>query len=236
MTPVLLFYFGVEPTTAIATDLWFAAVTKVVGVRAHHAAGSIDWQVVRRLWLGSLPVALAVVVAVSLGNNVVKVGWLNQAIGIVVIVTAAGMLLAPALQVMARERRLGHPKTFLRYQPLLTVIAGALLGVCVALTSIGAGALGSIMLLYLYPLRMQPHRLVATDILHAIPLSMVAGAGYLLMGKVDGAMLLSLLCGSLPAVWVGSRLAHRFSGRTLQIVLALMLIAVGGKVLFAAFA
>jgi uncharacterized membrane protein YfcA len=178
MTPILLLFFGVAPTTAIATDLWFAAITKVVGARVHHEAGHVDWQVVRRLWWGSLPMASLVVIAVSLGARLAKVGWLTQAIGIVVLITAVGLLLAPRLLAMARNRRLGNPQGFKAAQPALTVAAGATLGLCVALTSVGAGAPGSVMLLNLYPLRMTPHRLVATDIVHAIPLAVVAGLGY----------------------------------------------------------
>lgn len=231
MTPVLLLFFGVAPTTAIATDLWFAATTKVIGAWIHHDAGQVDWQVVRRLWLGSLPMALAVVLAVSLGGPLVKVDWLTQAIGAVVLITAVGLLLAPKLYALARGRRLDNPAGFKAVQPALTVTAGATLGICVALTSVGAGALGSVMLLYLYPLRMTPHRLVATDLVHAIPLAVVAGLGYLFAGLVDWHMLLSLLAGSIPAIVMGSLLSRRVSGRWIQVLLAAVLLVAGLKTL-----
>ena len=231
MTPILLLFFGVVPTTAIATDLWFAAITKLVGAAIHHDAGKVDWQVVRRLWAGSLPTALAVVVLVSLGGPLVKQSWLTQAIGAVVLVTAVGLLFAPKLYALARGRRLDNPTQFKAAQPVLTVVAGATLGVCVALTSVGAGALGSVMLLYLYPLRMTPHRLVATDLVHAIPLAVVAGLGYLFAGLVDWELLSSLLAGSIPAVILGSLLAKRLSGRWLQISLAIVLLLAGFKTL-----
>lgn len=231
MTPILLLFFAVPPTAAVATDLWFAALTKVVGGHVHYAAGQVDWQVVRRLWLGSLPAALAVVLLVSLGAAPGRVGWLTQVIGGVVVMTSLVLLAAPRLFAAARRRRLGDPVRFKALQPGLTVACGAALGFLVALTSVGAGALGSVMLLYLYPLRMQPHRLVATDIVHAIPLAMVAGMGYLLAGLVDWRMLLSLLAGSLPAVVIGGLLSRRLAGRRLQIALAMVLLAVGVKTL-----
>ena len=232
MTPILLLVFGVSPTTAIATDLWFAAVTKLVGVRIHSRAGLVDWQVVKRLWSGSLPMAIAAVLLVSFGHALVKVEWLTKAIGIVVLITALGLILAPKLAQLARGRRIGDPAKFKLVQPGLTVLGGAVLGLCVALTSVGAGALGSVMLLYLYPLRMTPHRLVATDLVHAIPLAVVAGLGYLFAGMVDWEILASLLSGSIPAVVAGSLLAGRISGRWIQVALALVLIAVGLKTLF----
>lgn len=232
MTPILLIFFGVSPTTAIATDLWFAAITKLVGARIHHTNGNVDWQVAKRLWLGSLPMAMLIVLIVSLGAQVAKAEWLTKAIGIVVLITAIGLLVAPKLSAYARDRRVGQPERFKAIQPLLTVVSGGVLGLCVALTSVGAGALGSVMLLYLYPLRMTPHRLVATDIVHAIPLAVVAGMGYLLAGMVDWWMLVGLLAGSIPTVILGSLLAGKISGRWIQIALATVLIAAGLKVLF----
>ena len=231
MTPILLIFFAVSPTTAIATDLWFAAITKLVGARVHHTRGNVDWVVAKRLWLGSLPMALIIVVVVRLGAQVAKVNWLTNAIGVVVFITAIGLLLAPKLVAYARSRRIGQPERFKAIQPALTVASGAVLGLCVALTSVGAGALGSVMLLYLYPLRMTPHRLVATDIVHAIPLAVVAGLGYLFAGMVDWWMLASLLLGSIPAVSLGSILAGKIPGRAIQITLAVVLLAAGIKVL-----
>ena len=231
MTPILLIFFGISPMTAIATDLWFAAITKLVGARIHHQSGQVDWQVIRRLWLGSLPVAASTVVYVTFVAPVEKIGWLTTAIGIVILLTAIGLLLAPKLTDLARGRRIDQPQHFKAAQPPLTTISGAILGLCVALTSVGAGALGSVLLLYLYPLRMTPHRLVATDLVHAIPLAMVAGAGYLLAGLVDWSMLVSLLTGSIPMVIVGSMLTRKFPASWVRVALAVVLLAAGLKTL-----
>jgi hypothetical protein len=231
MTPILLLFFGVSPATAIATDLWFAAVTKLVGARFHNDAGQVDWQVVKRLWAGSLPMAFVVVILVSFGHAQIKVEWLTKAIGVVILITALGLILAPQLAQMAKGRRIEDPVKFKNFQPGLTVLSGAVLGLCVALTSVGAGALGSVLLLYLYPLRMTPHRLVATDLVHAIPLAAVAGIGYLFAGMVDWFMLVSLLTGSIPAIIAGSLLARRISGRWIQLALAFVLVSAGLKTL-----
>jgi len=235
MTPLLLLFFGVTPVTAVATDLWFAAITKIVAICIHRKAklapsgliSGIDWQVVRRLWLGSLPTAIIVVI-VSLHTRIGKVEWLSQAIAIVVVITALGLLFAPALVAAAQNRRPSSLKTF---QSGFTIIAGSVLGFFVAFTSVGAGALGTVMLLYLYPAGMTPHRLVATEMMHAIPLAIVAGIGYLFAGSVNGQMLTYLLIGSTPAVIAGSLLSAKISGRWMQITLAILLLVTGIQVL-----
>ncbi|WP_448676368.1 sulfite exporter TauE/SafE family protein [Delftia acidovorans] len=232
MTPVLMLFFGVAPVTAVATDLWFAAITKLLGAKVHHAAGQVDWQIVRRLWLGSMPAALLVVACMSLGKRFVRWDGLGQLIGVAVMLTAFGLLLAPwlAKQLAWSQVSEMHGRSA-RTRAAITALAGAVVGVCVSLTSVGAGTLGSLVLLFLYPRRMTPHRLVATDITHAIPLTLVAGVGYLMAGMVDWPMLLSLLAGSIPGVWLGSRMARRFSGRILQLCLAAVLMATGLKVM-----
>jgi uncharacterized membrane protein YfcA len=166
-----------------------------------------------------------------MGAQVTRLGWLTQAIGVVILITAIGLLLAPRLLAAAKRRRLHEPGKFIAMQPRLTVLAGAALGLCVALTSVGAGALGSVMLLYLYPLRMTAHRLVATDLVHAIPLAVVAGSGYLIAGLVDGPMLMSLLAGSVPAIMAGSLLAKKVPPRGIQMGLAAVLMLAGVKTL-----
>lgn len=231
MTPILLLFFGIAPATAVATDLWFAVVTKLVAVRIHNRAGNVDWQIVKRLWWGSLPMALLVVMLVNFGTKVHKIDWLTEVVGIVVVITAVSLLFAPQLLAMARKKRLDNVEGFKAKQPVLTIAAGALIGICVALTSVGAGALGSVMLFCLYPLRMSPHRLIATEIVHAIPLALVAGAGYVVAGMVDWRMLMSLLVGSIPTVIAGSLLARRLDARTMQAGLALVLLIVGAKTL-----
>ena len=109
--------------------------------------------------------------------------------------------------------------------------SGAVLGACVALTPVGAGALGSVTLLYLYTLSMTPHRLAATDLVHATPLAAVAGFGYLIADMVDWFILASLLTGSIPAIIAGSLLARRISGRWIPLALAFLLILAAIKTL-----
>lgn len=234
MTPILLLVFGVAPHTAIGTDLLFAAGTKIVGTTVHHGAGTVDWRIVRRLAWGSLPAALATLVWMQqTGAGRVGAGTLIDAVALALLVTALGMLFKERLHAFGRHLRLDVPQRFKAMQPALTVLTGAVLGLLVTLTSIGAGALGTVALVYLYPLRLTPAKLVGTDLAHAIPLALVAGLGHLLLGHVDFALLANLMLGSVPGVLVGSLLSTRLPQQRVQQAIALVLGVVALKMLMA---
>ena len=230
MTPLLLLFFGVAPTTAVGTDLWFAALTKTAATRVHYGRGLIDWQVVRRLWLGSLTCSALTMAFLHWG--VLPTGsfrFLKQAIAGAVLITSVGMLFQTRLHAWGRTLRTTEPERFKAWQAPLTVLAGALLGVLVTLTSVGAGALGVVFMAHLYPLRLTPQRLVATDIVHAIPLAIFAGIGHLVVGNVNFLLLGNLLLGSLPAVLLGATLSTRIPQTWLRGILVVVLVVVGIK-------
>jgi uncharacterized membrane protein YfcA len=232
MTPILVLLFGYAPVTAVGTDLWFAAITKIVGGTLHQRRGTVDWEVMRRLSLGSTPAAIATMTWMHFtGTGQSRQGLIVHALGLVLLLTAIVMLARRKLQAVGERLRTGTPDAFKRVQPPLTVLAGAILGVLVSLTSVGAGALGTVMLLYLYPLRMTPSRLVGTDIVHAIPLTVVAGTGYLLMGDVDLPLLGNLLLGSIPGVIVGTAIASRAPEKFTRAAIALILAGVSSRLL-----
>ncbi len=232
MTPLLLLVFGVAPMSAIGTDLWFAAITKLAATRVHQGHGLIDWPVVRRLWLGSLPASaltLLWMTVVPIGEG--TAGFLKAMIAGAVVVTALAMLFQKQLHGLGRKFRVESVDRFKSLQVPLTVAAGAMLGVLVTLTSIGAGALGVVFLAYLYPLRLTASRLIATDIVHAIPLAMFAGAGHLLIGNVDFTLLANLLIGSIPGVVAGAMLSSHLPQALLRRALSAILLFTGFKLL-----
>jgi uncharacterized protein len=235
MMPILVLLFGVPPKVAVGTDLLFAALTKSAGVSIHSLRSTIDWQVFRRLACGSLPAAALTGWLIHwLGRASSKVdGLILAGLGAMLILTAVGLVAKRPLHGLARRLRLGSARAFKRAQPLATVLAGALLGVVVTLTSVGAGALGAVLLLALYPLRLTPQRLVGTDLMHAIPLALVAGSGHWLMGNVDWALLGWMLLGSVPGVLLGAHLATRAPEAALRPMIALLLFVSGAKILTA---
>lgn len=232
MTPILVLLFGVAPAAAIGTDLWFAAITKMVGGVVHQQKGTVDWEVFRRLCCGSIPAALVTLAWLHWsGAAQVKSGFLMAALGAVLLLTALAMVFKKQTHALGRRVRTLAPEGFKRAQPGLTVLAGAILGTLVTLTSIGAGALGAVMLVYLYPVRMVPARLVGTDIVHAIPLTIVAGTGHLLMGNVNLALLGWLLLGSIPGIIAGSLMGSKLPEAGLRMAIAAVLVFAGFKLL-----
>ncbi|MGB5098079.1 MAG: sulfite exporter TauE/SafE family protein, partial [Porticoccaceae bacterium] len=186
-----------------------------------------------RLWLGSLPASLATLAWVHLHPPTEStVGLLKTAIAGAVMLTALGLLLQHRLHALGRRLRTADDVHFKAVQPPLTVLAGAVLGILVTLTSVGAGALGAVFLAYIYPLRLTPPRLIATDIVHAIPLAIFAGFGHLLLGNVDFHLLGNLLAGSIPAVLLGARLSASLPHGFLRGLLAVVLLAIGGKLVW----
>ncbi len=229
MTPLLVLLFGVHPATAVGTDLLYAACTKTVGTLVHGQRRSVEWRVVGLLASGSLPAAmLTLYELVRLGAPSDSVSRLISAVlGVALLVTAASLILrGPIRRWASRERRSPAPQR----AALLTVLTGAVLGVVVSISSVGAGAIGVTVLIALYP-QLPISRVVGSDIAHAVPLTLAAGLGHWWIGSVNLALFGSLIVGSIPGIVLGSLLATRVSDRVLSPALAAILVVVGGKLL-----
>jgi uncharacterized membrane protein YfcA len=232
MTPLLVLMFGTPVTTAVGTDLLYASATKVFGTAVHQGHGTVDWQIVRRLATGSLPAAaLTLWWMHTTGAGNIKSGALIIALGVALGITALAMIFKDQLHAMGARLRTGHIERFRALQPVLTVTAGALLGLMVTMTSVGAGALGTVMLVYLYPVRLTAARLVGTDLAHAIPLTLLAGLGHLSLGNVDFHLMLNLLMGSIPGVLIGSFISARAPVKPVRYAIAGVLLIVSYKML-----
>lgn len=231
MTPLLVFLFGFAPTTAVGTDLLFAASTKTGGVLVHHGQHrSVAWKIVGLLALGSLPAAAFVIYALEKFQvqQDTLTSVISHSLGIALILTAVALVFRNRLLRNRMEPSTTDAGRFGRWQAPITVSVGVCLGGLVTLSSIGAGALGTVALFYLYP-RLPTVRIVGTDLAHAIPLTALAGAGHWNMGNVDFQLLGSLLIGSLPGIVVGSHLSAKVPEYVLRPMLASLLMAIGVK-------
>jgi uncharacterized membrane protein YfcA len=227
MTPLLILLFGIHPATAVGTDLLYAAATKTGGSLVHGLARSIHWPIVGRLACGSIPasvVTLSVLWWLDLDSALAR-SVINLVLCFALFLTAAALIFRNAI--MNRYRR-----RFDQLRPedtaRATIVVGIALGVLVSISSVGAGAVGVVALLLLYP-QLPIARIIGSDIAHAVPLTLVAGTGHWIIGTVDWHLMGSLLAGSLPGIVIGSYVAIRVPEKALRLVLAATLIVVASK-------
>ena len=231
MTPLLTLLFGVSPTVAVGTDLAFASITKSAGTLTHKIRGTVNWPIVRLLCIGALPAAL--IAAYFLKHF----GALDKEIGQIIRYSIAGSVLLTVVALIFKSKMLAwlnrHPEKQLqgRNLAIATVVSGAVLGVLVTVSSIGAGAIGATLLVMLYP-RLSAAEIAGTDIAYAVPLTAIAAMGHWWLGSIDWILLISLLIGSIPGITLGSMAARAVPEKVLRVLLATTLTLVAAKLIF----
>ena len=227
-TPLLIGAFKLNPAVAIGTDLWFAAITKSGGALAHHRHGHVDHRITGLLLVGSLPASIATIAWMHwVGLSKSGMSMLTWSLGIALLLTAVTVAYRKAWHAVGLKLESWLPE---RRRQVATVLSGIALGVLVSLSSVGAGAIGATLILLLYP-RLPAQRLVGTDIAHAVPLTLVAGIGHASLGHVDWQLLLALLIGSLPGIWLGAQLTKTMPERLVRTLLCVSLVTAGVKVM-----
>jgi uncharacterized protein len=228
MTPLLILLFGIHPSTAVGTDLLYAAATKTGGSLVHGIARSIHWPAVIRLACGSIPAAILTMVlmwqfdlSAASQRSVV-----NLVLCFALLLTATSLIFRKSIldRYRSRMERVDE-KTI----TIATVLTGVALGVLVSISSVGAGAVGVTVLLLLYP-RLPMASVVGSDIAHAVPLTLVAGIGHWILGAIDWHLMGVLLLGSLPGIIIGSYAAVRVPQTVLRVALASVLPIVAGNI------
>ncbi len=224
MTPLLILFFGIHPASAVGTDLLYAAATKTAGTAVHGWKKTVDWKVVGLLAAGSIPLtALTVFLLWYLGiDNKATQGLITKVLGVALFITAISLFMRERLMKLYEGRGGGAASVLVAP---LTVATGAILGVLVTISSVGAGAIGVTALVFLYP-RMPAQRIVGSDIAHAVPLTLLAGGGHWMLGSIDWHILGSLLVGSIPAIVLASFLAPKVPEKAIRIALGCVLLAV----------
>ncbi|MFC0135122.1 hypothetical protein CR105_22470 [Massilia eurypsychrophila] len=231
MTPLLTLLFGVPPSVAVGTDLAFASITKTAGTFTHRLRDTIRWDIVRALCVGALPAAVLATLALK------QFGALDKEIGQVIRYSIAGSVLLTVTALLFKPRMLAwinaKPSRQLHGRPLFiaTVVSGAVLGVLVTVSSIGAGAIGATLLVMLYP-RMSSAEVAGTDIAYAVPLTAIAAFGHWWLGSIDWNLLGALLVGSVPGIMIGSYGARAVPERFLRGLLAATLTGVAAKLIY----
>jgi uncharacterized membrane protein YfcA len=230
MTPLLILLFGIHPATAVGSDLLYAAATKAGGTLVHGLSRTVEWRVVALLALGSVPMTGVTLLALSeldINSDAAR-ELITTVLSCALFFTAAVLILRRKILALYMKHvgQLDRRRT-----AVLTVATGAVLGVLVSISSVGAGAIGVTALVLLYP-QLPTARIVGSDIAHAVPLTLVAGLGHWAVGSVDWHLVGSLLAGSLPGILLGSLVSTRVPDSVLRLTLAFTLIIVGSKLVF----
>lgn len=226
MTPFLVFY-GIPAPIAVGTDLVYAALTKSGAVWLHHRARTIQWPIVGLLALGSIPSSTLAILWLknlhTLGASTESL--ITSLLGVALILSSLVLIFKSRIREFSK--RSSSRSLYRRCCTVtLTVLAGGILGVMVTISSVGAGALGAAIVILLYP-RLVPASVVGTDLAHAVPVAALAGLGHLQLGAVDFQLLGYLLLGSLPGIFLGTRLGTQLSETIVRGVLASLLLTLG---------
>ena len=234
MTPLLVLFFGVSPATAVGTDLLYASLTKSLGGWVHSRNSTVDWRLVGLLSLGSLPAALLTIALLKYLAMDAKTlrSLVTGVLSVALLLTATALLLKDWIKKLAMREDGKVYELHHRYLPAATIGTGFVVGSLVTISSVGAGVLGTVALLFLYP-RLPAVKVVGTDIVHAVPLTAVAGMGHMALGTVDFVLLGSLLLGSLPGIYLGSHLSAKVPEKILRTGLATMLLIIGARMVLA---
>lgn len=234
MTPILL-HFGIAPLNAVGTDLLYAAITKSNGVLVHQKKKNVDWAITLRLACGSIPAAILTLIALRLmqthGPASAANAIITYSLGCALLVTSVAILFKQALLDWSHRNDVFLTRMSAAQRNVATILIGFALGVIVSITSIGAGALGTMALFLVFPL-LPTSKLVGTEIAHAVPLTLIAGLGHASAGNVDFLLLCNLLLGSLPGIWLGSHTAGAVPEKVLRPVLSAALVYAGIKLLW----
>lgn len=236
MTPILILFFGIDPITAVSSDLVVSLFMKPVGAAVHLRRGTVNLKLVRWLVIGSVPAAIAgVLIITSIGDSEAVENAIKVALGIALLLSVATMIgkATVSLRQYYRDRAAGIASSGdsvfeIQVKPVPTLLIGALGGVVVGMTSVGSGSLIIVGLLLLYP-SLRAGGLVGTDLVQAVPLVGAAALTYIILGEFQGATTIALLIGALPGVYVGARVSSRGQAGIIRRALVLVLFASGLK-------
>ena len=228
MTPLLMLFFKVPAAIAVGTDLLYASITKSFSIFNHQKYGHIEWSIVKYLIMGSAPAAIGTsfFLSFNLLNHSDMTSFIEIFLGIALIFTSIAIFFQPLII----NRALKRPSISSTNRKKYTILLGIMLGFIVTLTSVGAGAIGVTMLLILYP-GLPIKKIIGTDIAHAIPLTLISGIGHASIGTVDPKLLMVLLIGSIPGVWIGSKLNAKANEEWIRLLLVIILIGIAIKLI-----
>jgi len=238
MTPILISLFRIEPHIAIGTDLLYAAISKFCGSFVHAKKMNIVWPIVIWLAVGSIPASFAThwVLDNYLSQSTHYKAVLTMVLGFMLTITGLSILFRTQIENLFNKYRkqelpdmtqdLEKVKLQAKDKRVAIIIMGIILGIFVTLSSVGAGAFGIMALVVMFP-NLPMIRIIGSDVVHAVLLTLVADLGHMSSGNVDFMLLMWLLVGSIPAIIVGTLLSSRMPEKLIRKILGITLFALG---------
>ena len=227
MTPLLILIFGIQPTTAIGTDIFYSAVTKTVGGWRHFRMKTVNMELVKWLALGSVPSAIAGVAIVSVLADHIGEDRLDALVyavlgGTLLMVGIITLARALILRSLIDERDRFEVE---RRHKVAAIVIGATTGFVIGVTSAGSGTVIAILLIAVY--RLAPKKVVGSDVFHAAILLWAAGIAHWIGGNVDFVLAANILLGSIPGVVIGAAFSDRAPQGFIRTALGVVLIGSG---------
>ncbi|HCT1896698.1 sulfite exporter TauE/SafE family protein [Acinetobacter baumannii] len=234
MTPILIGLFRIEPHIAIGTDLLYAAISKFCGSMVHAKKLNIVWPIVLWLAVGSIPASFgtAWVLEHYLSQSTHYKAVLTMVLGFMLTLTGVSIIFRTRIEKFFNKFRnkentqTENEQLAVQNKRTYIVIMGIILGVFVTLSSVGAGAFGIMALVIMFP-NLPMIRIIGSDVVHAVLLTLVAGLGHMSAGNVDFVLLMWLLVGSIPAIIIGTLISSRMPERLIRKILGITLFALG---------
>ncbi|ENU47761.1 sulfite exporter TauE/SafE family protein [Acinetobacter nosocomialis] len=234
MTPILIGLFRIEPHIAIGTDLLYAAISKFCGSMVHAKKLNIVWPIVLWLAVGSIPASFgtAWVLEHYLSQSTHYKAVLTMVLGFMLTLTGVSIIFRTRIEKFFNKFRnkeniqTENEQLAVQNKRTYIVIMGIILGVFVTLSSVGAGAFGIMALVIMFP-NLPMIRIIGSDVVHAVLLTLVAGLGHMSAGNVDFMLLMWLLVGSIPAIIIGTLISSRMPERLIRKILGITLFALG---------
>ena len=234
MTPILISVFKIEPHIAIGTDLLYAAISKFAGSMVHAKKMNIVWPIVIWLAVGSIPASFATtwVLEHYLSQSTHYKATLTMVLGVMLTLTGISIVFRTQIERFFEKYRKANsevemdPAVIAKQKRPLIIFMGIILGVFVTLSSVGAGAFGIMALVLMFP-NLPMIRIIGSDVVHAVLLTLVAGLGHMSAGNVDFELLMWLLVGSIPAIIVGTLVSSKMPEKLIRKILGITLCLLG---------
>lgn len=235
MTPILITLFKIEPHIAIGTDLLYASISKFCGSLVHAKKLNIVWPIVLWLAIGSIPASLATTWTLDhyLSQSTQYKAVLTMILGFMLTLTGVSIIFRARIEKFfskfgkqLSDVEIETERQRLKSKRFYILLMGIVLGVFVTLSSVGAGAFGIMALIVMFP-NFPMIRIIGSDVVHAVLLTLVAGMGHMNSGNVDFNLLIWLLVGSIPAIVVGTLLSSRMPEKIIRKILGITLFALG---------